>query len=144
MTPDPVLVTMVKVDAATAGLDPALVCAVIEQESSWEPMSWRYEPAFYQKYIVPMGLHDQVEAFMRSTSWGLMQVMGEVAREQHFSNALLSDLCDPKLGVEQGLQHLKRMIAISPPGDIHTALQHWNGGGNPNYAAEVMARMSKY
>jgi soluble lytic murein transglycosylase-like protein len=88
-------------------------------------------------------LKDTTEAHARTISWGLMQVMGEVAREEHYTGPL-PELCDPKIGIAAGLTHLKRMIAISPAGDLHTALQHWNGGGNPNYAAEVMARMSKY
>jgi len=29
-------------------------------------------------------------------------------------------------------------------GDVPRALQLWNGGGNPNYAAQVLARVSGY
>jgi soluble lytic murein transglycosylase-like protein len=30
--------------AAAQSLDPALVCAVVEQESAWNPWAMRYEP----------------------------------------------------------------------------------------------------
>ena len=32
---------------------PDLVCAIIEQESAWNPWALRYEPSFYAKYIAP-------------------------------------------------------------------------------------------
>jgi soluble lytic murein transglycosylase-like protein len=32
--------------AEEEGLEPALVCAVVEQESNWNPWAIRYEPRF--------------------------------------------------------------------------------------------------
>ena len=66
--------------AAAHSLNPALVCAVCETESSWNPKATRYEPAFQKRYIDPMNLSAQ-EAQDRSTSWGLMQIMGQTAIE---------------------------------------------------------------
>ena len=39
--------------ATKYGLDPLIVCAVIEQESGWNPWASRFEPAFEQRYIKP-------------------------------------------------------------------------------------------
>ena len=39
--------------ATKYGLDPLIVCAVIEQESGWNPWAIRFEPAFEQRYIKP-------------------------------------------------------------------------------------------
>ena len=39
--------------ATKYGLDPLIVCAVIEQESGWNPWAIRFEPAFVQRYIKP-------------------------------------------------------------------------------------------
>lgn len=127
-------------------LDLALVCAVIEQESAWNPWALRYEPAFYAKYVAPLsnvnGL-SPTEAKARSMSWGLMQVMGEVAREIGFKGKYLSQLCDPAINLSIGCQHLANKLKRAN-GDIHKALLSWNGGGNKAYPNEVMARMASY
>jgi len=86
--------------AATAqSLDPCLVCAVIEQESAWNPWAIRYEPAFFSKYVAPLYTNNKIsatEAYARGFSWGLMQVMGQVARENDFDALFLVALCDPE------------------------------------------------
>lgn len=127
--------------AQAHGLDPALVQAVCEQESNWEPWAIRFEPAFKARYVDPQG-HPATEAVARSISWGLMQCMGEIVRELGFSGHLAS-LCEPSVGLEWGCQHLARKLQQAN-GDIHKALQLWNGGGNLQYADQVIARMSKY
>lgn len=130
--------------AVAHNLDARLVCAVIEQESSWNQWAQRYEPAFYSKYIEPRiaTILPQIEAPMRATSWGLMQIMGQTAREFGYRGIYLSQLCDPETGVEFGCRKLADCVLKAE--SLEAALQRWNGGGNPNYAAEVMARMSKY
>jgi soluble lytic murein transglycosylase-like protein len=119
----------------------ALVCAVVEQESAWDPHAIRYEPGFRTRYVAPLGL-PPTEEIARSISWGLMQVMGQVAREHGFHGKFLSALCDPALGLDIGCAVLAAKIAAA--GDTARALQLWNGGSNPNYAAEVLARLPRY
>lgn len=123
------------------GLEGALVCAVVEQESNWAPWAIRYEPAFQERYVEPQNL-GETETVARSISWGLMQLMGEVARELGFSGKLAS-LCDPDTGLDYGCRHLKNKLD-SHGGDVHAGLQAWNGGGNPEYADQVLARKSRY
>ena len=132
--------------AAAHGLDPALVCAVIEQESAWNPWAVRYEPGFLSRYIAPLytaGKFSATEAYTRSMSWGLMQVMGQVAREFGFTEPSLAALCEPLLGIDFGCKVLAARVARAK-GDIPAALQAWNGGANPNYDAEVLARKRNY
>lgn len=129
--------------AAKYGLDPVLVCAVCEQESAWNPWAYRYEPGFFAKYVSPLGLKDGTEAIMRSTSWGLMQVMGQVAREHGYKATFLSSLCDPDTGVDVGCDVLKSKLALGG-GDVRAGLLRWNGGGSQSYPDQVMARMEKY
>src|SRR5579864_5248366 len=130
-------------DAATRGaLDPALVCAVIEQESAWDPHAIRYEPGFRSRYVAPLGL-SPTEEVARSISWGLMQVMGQVAREHGFDGKFLSALCEPEAGLETGCKALAAKIEIAG-GDIARALNLWNGGANPLYVEEVLAKLQKY
>lgn len=127
---------------AIYALDPALICAVCEQESSWNPWAMRYEPAFYQRYIQPMFAQPTTEATARATSYGLMQVMGEVARELGFSGPYLSELCDPDTGISFGCKKLAQCLKAQP--NTFAALMAYNGGGNGQYAQQVLNRMAKY
>ena len=137
-------------DVATRhALDPSLICAIIEQESSWNPYAIRYEPAFFAKYVAPLFTNNKVEpptnteAHSRAISWGLMQVMGQSARETGFTGQFLSQLCDPAIGIEAGCALFTHKLAAAR-GNATQALQYWNGGANPSYAAEVQARMPNY
>jgi soluble lytic murein transglycosylase-like protein len=129
------------------GLECALVCAVVEQESNWDTWSVRYEPEFMTRYITPLldagTVKTMTEAMERATSFGLMQVMGQVARENGFAGRWLTQLCDPAIGLDIGCKVLRAKLDRAG-GDVHTALLHWNGGADPAYPAEVLARLSKY
>jgi len=146
------LIQLARLRAAQFGLAPALVCAVIEQESRWDSWAVRYEPAFQRKYIDPLILNSQLKSFgatkdteatMRSCSFGPMQVMGQVAREHGLETPFLTELCNPERGLEIGCSHLAKKLEKAE-GDMTRALQLWNGGANPNYAAEVLARIGSY
>jgi soluble lytic murein transglycosylase-like protein len=136
------LIALSRVMAAEQGLDPALVAAVIEQESGWNPWAVRYEPGFYRRYVQAMTLSDTEET-MRSTSFGLMQCMGQVARELGFKGKYLTELCDPDINLRIGCKHLKNKLDRAH-GDLRKALLAWNGGGNPHYPDEVLARTATY
>ena len=131
------------------GLDPALVCAIIEQESAWNPHAIRYEPAFFARYVAPLFTNNKVEpptnteAHSRAISWGLMQVMGQSAREMGFAGHYLSELCDPAVGIEVGCTLFAYKLRFAM-GNTSQALQSWNGGANPNYSAQVESRMAGY
>ena len=140
LTPDH-LVSLARTMAAQHALAPELVCSVVEQESAWNPCAIRYEPAFRARYVAPLGL-PATEEITRSISWGLMQVMGQVAREHGFTGKFLAALCDPATGLEFGCKVLA--AKISAAGDIALALERWNGGADPTYAAEVLARADRY
>ncbi len=142
MPPIPEFITLARAAAAKHALDPALVCAVVEQESGWDPHAIRYEPAFHARYVAPLGL-PPTEDIARSISWGLMQVMGQVAREHGFQGKFLSALCEPAAGLDIGCAVLARKTAFASS-DLQRALDLWNGGANPNYAAEVLVRLSHY
>ncbi len=117
MNPPSQLLVLARKAATAQSLDPALVCAVVEQESGWNPWAVRYEPLFFSRYVASLYTNNKVsatEAYARGFSWGLMQVMGQVAREAGMA------------------------------GDTTRALLAWNGGGNSAYAAQVLARRSHY
>jgi len=140
------LVSLARSLAQAHGLDPSLVCAVIEQESSWNPWAMRYEPAFFAKYVASLYTNNKVsasEAYARGFSWGLMQVMGQVARENGFTDHYLSGLCDPSIGMEIGCRVLRKKMDAAK-GDTVQGLLLWNGGANPKYPVEVLARRTGY
>jgi soluble lytic murein transglycosylase-like protein len=140
------LVAMARRAASQQSLDGALVCAVVEQESAWNPWAMRYEPKFFAKYVSPLYVNCKVsatEAYARGMSWGLMQVMGQVARENGFGAPFLAAMCDPEQALAIGCKVLRKKFDAAG-GDITGSLLAWNGGGNPTYAAQVLARRPNY
>ena len=141
------LISLAQDIARVHSLWPELVCAVIEQESSWDCWAIRYEPAFYSRYIEPQiargTITSETEARARAFSWGLMQVIGQVAREHGFTAASLATLCDADVGIDVGCRVLAAKLAAAE-GNVERALLLWNGGGNPDYAGAVMNRCGRY
>jgi soluble lytic murein transglycosylase-like protein len=136
-------IVFVKKYATKYGLDFVYVAAVCEQESGWNPWAVRFEPDFYTRYISGMNLPDATERQMRATSFGLMQIMGQTAREHGFDGKFLTQLCDPDIGVDVGCRKLSacfRSYGEHP----EVALLSYNGGGNPEYGKQVLARVSAY
>lgn len=128
------------------GLEGSLICAIIEQESDWDPWAMRYEPAFFRRYVEPLISRSELsatEANARATSWGLMQVMGQIAREAEFAGVFLSLLCKPQEGIDVGCRVFAGKVAAAA-GSIEKALQLWNGGAAPDYAGEVLNRQGRY
>lgn len=129
--------------AAKYSLDLATVAAVCEQESSWNPWAVRFEPGFEARYIKPANpaMPTTLE-LTKAMSFGLMQVMGEVAIEHGFAGRFMTELCAPAVGVEYGCRKLRRCF------DLHTdptaALLAYNGGSNLEYASQVLARVPTY
>jgi soluble lytic murein transglycosylase-like protein len=128
--------------AAKYGLEIEMVCAVCEQESSWNYWAMRYEPAFFDHYIKPMTGLTATEQIGRATSYGLMQVMGQTAREFGFAGRFICELCDPDTGVDFGCRKLQKCFSIHGPDE--SGLLSYNGGGNPDYGKEVLARVVNY
>lgn len=104
-------------------LDPLLVAAICLKESvgnTWATRMefkayggafkslWRYflEPDEWARVV---GSSKVTEWVCQASSWGLMQVMGTVAREYGF-NGWLSELCKPSVGVRYGCKHLRKKI----------------------------------
>ena len=128
--------------ASKYGLDVAMVCAVCEQESDWNPWAVRYEPAFYERYIFAMSSLTATEMRSRAMSWGLMQIMGQTAREFGYEGTFLSELCDPDMGVDVACRKLQKCFEAH--GADENGLLAYNGGGNPDYGKQVLARVAKY
>ncbi len=138
---------MQRLAAATAhnyGLDPALIQSMCDHESGgWNTWAIRYEPAFYIKYIVPLPGLSETEKTARAFSYGLMQLMGQVAREFGFKGKYLTELCDPLTNLDYGCKKFKRCLDKAD-GDVRVALLAYNGGGDPLYPAKVLKHYIQY
>lgn len=108
------------------GVDPALLRAICTVESGGDTHAIRYEPGFFRRYVEPLALNDPTEARARAFSWGLMQVMGQVARERGFDGRYLSALCEPETGLHYGAMHLRRFF--DRYGDEDRAVAAYNAG----------------
>lgn len=100
------------------GLPIALVRAVVEVESGGNPLSIRYEPGFFDRYVRDLKISPvypcslQTERVARATSWGLMQIMGQKARELGYADPYLSRLCEPDFGLEYGCRFLAALAKL--------------------------------
>ncbi len=88
-------------------LYPDLVEAHVMTESSGKPNATRYEPAFFKTYIKKLGIDNEVERTGRATSWGLLQIMGQVARELGYQGSW-EGLMDPMVNLEYGCKKLSK------------------------------------
>jgi soluble lytic murein transglycosylase-like protein len=101
-------------------LDPHWVLAVIQTESAGFPHAMRYEtgwsyfcrPEFYADRLA---ITVDTERQMQKFSYGLMQIMGSVAREYGFGDSLAL-LVDPFRATEYGCRHLKNFRRRYPLG----------------------------
>jgi soluble lytic murein transglycosylase-like protein len=121
-----------KAEADKQGLDRDFVSAIISAESSWNPWVVRHEPLYTylycprecaSKFGIPSAT---TETFMQKTSFGLMQVMGAVAREAGFDR-WLTELLQPEIGLQYGCMHLKKQLARYG-GDEMKAAASYNHG----------------
>jgi len=147
-------------------IDPALGLAICSRESGsgggFSDDACRLEEGFYRRYTAPGSLSTTTEVLL-ACSYGLMQVMGQSLREIGFFDFFktynnqtstfqlqdpLSEVSVPKginafmvrpaWQVEWGMKWFTVKLKLAGGSDVRKALQLWNGGGNPNYASEVI------
>lgn len=107
---------------------PDLVRAIIEVESGGDPLAMRFEPEWRWHLDVTIpGVSKATERNQQATSWGLMQVMGTVAREHGFLGQFMSALCDPAMGLDYGCRHLSKMMRRYE-GSVWHAVAAYNAG----------------
>lgn len=164
----------IDVIAKSHGLDPRIVKAMVIVESSGDHTAWNPEPRYRYFWNVKLwkpfrpisdaenaseyppkdfptlaGDPDQ-EWWAQQASWGIMQVMGAVAREQGCRDRFLTSLCrDAETGLLYGCRVLQGHLRWSK-GVVDQAIAAYNGGhsGNQNppyrnavYVAKVHAAM---
>lgn len=109
--------TKILVDAAKfAGIDPMLAIAIAEVESAGDPLAVRFEPGWKYHYNVDnfaklCRISQDTEQMLQACSFGLMQVMGTVARELGFEGSLIK-LTDPRIGAKYGCLKLSKLFKV--------------------------------
>lgn len=146
---------LVKTNAISFGLDPFLIEALIIVESNFDEWAWNPEPRYRYLWDIrqnkpfrvltpdeissekpPNDFHslagdpDQ-EWWGQQASWGLMQIMGAVAREHGFTGPYITKLLNPIENFQFGSIHLKSQFTWAR-GDAEQALAAWNGGRSGN------------
>ena len=121
---------VIRRESAEHKLDPLLVASIIQVESAGNTYAMRYEPAWRYHYYAReisqnVGSSLETENKGQATSWGLMQVMGTVAREYGFKG-WFSQLCEPELGLKYGCLHLKKKF--EKYGSMDKAVAAYNAG----------------
>lgn len=143
-------------ESAKWDLDPIIIACLIYQESKGDTAAFRYEPAFYRKYVdgkdrktlighVPKYLPTlESEKISRACSWGLCQIMGQTAREQGFDGQYLTELSVfPSVNIAIGCKYLRKLMSFSDKKNDYTyGLLRYNGSGNPDYPSLVLKHRS--
>lgn len=134
---------LARLESSRCSLPLRLVTAIVQVESGGDPNATRFEPAFKRRYIDPLRL-PETEAVGRSTSWGLMQIMGETARTIGFRGDFHA-LLDPATGLKWGCMYLRRLYDRYHREPWEVIIRAYNGGpGNRHdksnaYPAKVLA-----
>lgn len=117
--------------SAQMALDPELITAVVMAESGGDAFAIRHEPKWKyfckpEQFADALGILPETEMTNQATSWGLMQVMGSVARELGYRDSL-PGLQRPELGLAYGCKKLTYCLKREN-GDFEAALARYNGG----------------
>lgn len=139
------------------GLDPILVTAIIMQESAGDTYARRFEKSYYehQRFLDPerfaesSQISSETEKIDQATSWGLMQVMGVVAREVGYIGKL-SKLLIPERGIYWACKKLQHIAGKYQK--LEDIIASWNAGSphildngkyfNQSYVDAVMSHIN--
>ncbi|MFZ5658760.1 MAG: lytic transglycosylase domain-containing protein [Pseudomonadota bacterium] len=141
------------------GLPLWLVWGVVQKESSGNPWAWNPEPHYRYlwdvrenrpfRVLAPSEIASKVpprdfaclagdrdqEFWAQQASWGLMQVMGAVARERGYRGPYLTELLNPEASIHYGCAHLahlaKRFLAAH---DWPGVIAAYNAGSPRKFA----------
>lgn len=144
--------------ASSFRLDGKILTAQVRVESAGNTFAWNPEPQY--KYLWDVRRHQPFRAlsndemsserppsdfpclagdrdqewWAQQASWGLLQIMGAVAREHGFDGAYLVELCDPIVGLTYGAKHFAQLLDWAR-GNVVQALCAYNGGKGGNTVA---------
>jgi len=137
-------------EARRYGLDPLLVASMVQTESSGNPWATRFEKDYKwvyktERFAEDLGITEITERAHQKTSWGMLQIMGGVARECGYKGPL-PKLCLVKVGLSYGC--LKLSLIHKKYDKISDVVAAYNAGiprlnkdgiyANQNYVDKVL------
>ncbi len=140
---------LIEAAATHHGLPPDLVAAVVLVESSGLTHAYRYEPAYWLRYLAANPLWQHQNPRRVSASYGLMQVMVPTAHALGFRDEP-ELLFVPTVGLDWGCRELARLCkwAVSfdapPETRLRAALAAYNGGPRGNRPVDTPLRNDAY
>lgn len=95
-------------------IDASIIAGLVMTESASNPYAMRYEPEWRYVYKTKefsekIRCTRNTEIIGQKTSWGLIQIMGTVAREMGFMG-WFSELCNPPIGLEFGIKYFSKKM----------------------------------
>jgi soluble lytic murein transglycosylase-like protein len=136
------------------GLDPLLVEAIVLTESSGNTDAFRFEPNYWNRYLKPKNLYPGMNPRRVSSSYGLMQIMYDVAVERGFDKTNPPEyLFIPSVNLEYGCMHLRMLtnwanepqfVASSEQDKLEAVLASYNGGRGDNKPHQKPKRNASY
>jgi soluble lytic murein transglycosylase-like protein len=108
------------------GIPESLLHSIVLQESSGKPSAYRFEPAYYERYLKGRPEWADLDPDRISASYGLFQIMFPTARQHGFKGEP-EELFIPTINVEIACKILKNLLEWSE-GDIPKAVAAYNGG----------------
>lgn len=114
-----------------------LLAAQIQVESGGDPNAFRYEPAYFEKYIFERDVKGARYGPLAACSYGLLQILLETALEIGFTDKP-EMLFVPRIGLSWGAKYLRLLWdnVGGQPETYRKALVRYNGRGA---AAEAYA-----
>ena len=139
------LLTLILAYSSKYAVDSNLIQAIVIVESRGNTFCARYEPNYKWLYFPRenssrLGITYETEIQFQKCSLGPIQVMGAVAREHGFEGHL-TKLCDPQVGLDYGVRHLKKFLQKYP--EESDAISAYNAG-SPRKTAGGLYVNQKY
>lgn len=135
-------------------LRPDIFASLVWQESRGDELAARFEPGFYRRLVLPKSRTElagyvprtiptlDTEKAMRSTSYGLCQIMGDTYRWFYEGKAQYIDVAlrEPELNLDCGASYLRYLLDKNH--DSYTkALHRYNG--SPKYPEIILMHVKQ-
>lgn len=150
-------IEMITEKSRQADLPPEMILAIIETESDGNPYAATYHANYSwinMQTKRPADCHPNTESVHQRMAWGLMQIMGAIARDMGFEG-WLTELTNPEINIAIGMKYLASLAKkYMESHGIDGVIAAYNAGSpkktadgkyrNQAYVDKVKSLMLKY